>query len=200
MRSTPRLILLTLLAALPLLAVVGCRNSSAPAPDSGTATNATVPVDVTTTETEAEPEPLLEPYDPPTLDELNAQVEWEDRPVLDPFELLKEKQAGEEPIVTVEEALKLRLETWELQKTNLGQDDYGTLMTAHNIGANYRKLERNADALRIDEDVPSAPRLRVPLARLAALVLPQEGLYWGTRGRLPFAHGQGRANEKGPGL
>lgn len=54
------------------------------------------------------PEVLLEPFDPPSLAELDAKAEWEDQPVLDGTVLLKSKQAGETPLVTVQEALALK--------------------------------------------------------------------------------------------
>ncbi|HBL43725.1 MAG TPA: peptide ABC transporter substrate-binding protein, partial [Planctomycetaceae bacterium] len=53
-------------------------------------------------------EVLLEPFDAPKLADLDAQVEWEDQPVLDSLELLRERQSQEKPQVTVEEALKLK--------------------------------------------------------------------------------------------
>lgn len=55
-----------------------------------------------------EPESLIEPFDPPSLKELEAKVEWEDRPVYNAMEKLKEQQASETPLATVEEALKLK--------------------------------------------------------------------------------------------
>ena len=51
---------------------------------------------------------LIEPFDPPLLSELDAQVEWVDMPVLDSIQLLRERQAGEKPLATVKEALALR--------------------------------------------------------------------------------------------
>lgn len=51
---------------------------------------------------------LIEPFDPPTLAELDAQVEWVDMPVLDSLELLRERQAGETPQATTQEALAMR--------------------------------------------------------------------------------------------
>ncbi len=57
---------------------------------------------------EASKETLLEDFDAPTLAELDKKAEWEDRPVLDGRELLKEYWAEKEPIATVEEALSLK--------------------------------------------------------------------------------------------
>ena len=50
---------------------------------------------------------LLEPFTPPSWEELQ-KVEWIDQPVLDSLELLRERQAQETPLATVEEALALR--------------------------------------------------------------------------------------------
>ncbi len=51
---------------------------------------------------------LIEPFDPPTLAELNANNVWIDGPVLDSLELLRERQEGEKVLATVDEALALR--------------------------------------------------------------------------------------------
>ena len=51
---------------------------------------------------------MIEPFTPPTLAELEKSVEWVDMPVLDSMVLLRERQAGEKPLATVEEALKLK--------------------------------------------------------------------------------------------
>ena len=36
-----------------------------------------------------EPEILLEPFDPPTIEELEAKVEWEEMPVVDSLEQVR---------------------------------------------------------------------------------------------------------------
>jgi peptide/nickel transport system substrate-binding protein len=59
---------------------------------------------------------MIEPFEPPTLEELEKQVEWVDRPVLDSMKLLREKLAKEEPLVTVEEALAMKNESEEDNK------------------------------------------------------------------------------------
>lgn len=51
---------------------------------------------------------LIEPFDAPTLEELNAEVEWVDQPVLDSMVLLRERQKGEQALATVAEALSLK--------------------------------------------------------------------------------------------
>jgi peptide/nickel transport system substrate-binding protein len=53
-------------------------------------------------------EVLLEPFDPPTLAELDAKAQWEPQPVGDTLQMMRAKQAKETPLVSVEEALKLR--------------------------------------------------------------------------------------------
>ncbi len=52
---------------------------------------------------------MLEPFDPPPLEEIDKTAEWEDRPVLDGMELMREhqKEMGPPPI-SVEQALSLR--------------------------------------------------------------------------------------------
>lgn len=51
---------------------------------------------------------MIKPFTPPTLAELDKTADWQDRPVLDALELLREKQAKEKPLATVAEALKLK--------------------------------------------------------------------------------------------
>jgi peptide/nickel transport system substrate-binding protein len=51
---------------------------------------------------------LVADFTPPPLSELDGKAEWIDRPVLDSMVLLKEKQAGETPSVSAEEALALK--------------------------------------------------------------------------------------------
>jgi peptide/nickel transport system substrate-binding protein len=53
---------------------------------------------------------LIEAFDPPSLEEIDAKAEWIDKPVLDSMELLRQKQAGETPLASVKEALSLRNE------------------------------------------------------------------------------------------
>lgn len=52
---------------------------------------------------------LVEPFDPPTLEELDKTADWRDRPVLDGMDVLRSQQDAEQPPpIPVEEALKLR--------------------------------------------------------------------------------------------
>jgi peptide/nickel transport system substrate-binding protein len=51
---------------------------------------------------------LIEPFTPPSLEEIDKTAEWKDNPVLDGLVLLREKLEKEKPLVTVAEALKLR--------------------------------------------------------------------------------------------
>ena len=60
---------------------------------------------------------LLEPFDPPPLAELDAKAGWIEGPVLDSMELLREYQKTlGPPLVTVEEALKLKNDSPENNK------------------------------------------------------------------------------------
>jgi peptide/nickel transport system substrate-binding protein len=52
-------------------------------------------------------ERLLEPFDPPPLEELSQGASWIDRPVLDAVVSLREEQAAEPQLATPEEALAL---------------------------------------------------------------------------------------------
>lgn len=62
------------------------------------------------------PEVLLEPFDAPTLADLDADVKWEKQPVLDSLELLRERQSKEKPLVSVSEALKLKNTNQEINE------------------------------------------------------------------------------------
>lgn len=59
---------------------------------------------------------LIEPFDPPTLDELNKSVKWIDKPIIDAAKQLRELQAQEEPKATVAEALELRNTSAEINE------------------------------------------------------------------------------------
>lgn len=51
---------------------------------------------------------LIEPFTPPALEEVDKSAKWKDRPVVDGLKLLRDQQAKEKPLATVEEALALR--------------------------------------------------------------------------------------------
>ena len=85
------------LAVLMTLFLAGCPT----APDYPTAAKQT-------DDGEDEPEPLLQPFDPPPLAELDAQVEWEDQRVVDAMEILREMKSAEPKLATPEEALGLK--------------------------------------------------------------------------------------------
>lgn len=51
---------------------------------------------------------MVEPFTPPSLEELNGKVEWVDMPVVDSLQLLREKQKSEKPLVAPQAALALR--------------------------------------------------------------------------------------------
>ncbi|WP_437225202.1 ABC transporter substrate-binding protein [Planctomicrobium sp. SH661] len=52
--------------------------------------------------------PGIEPFDPPTLAELDAEANWQDQPVIDAMDAYRELKASEPELVSVQEALKLR--------------------------------------------------------------------------------------------
>ena len=60
---------------------------------------------------------LVPPFDPPSLEQLGEQVAaaggWVDRPVLDSLKLLRERQAQEPLLASVNEALALRNDSEE---------------------------------------------------------------------------------------
>jgi len=51
---------------------------------------------------------LIEPFTPPSLEELDKKAEWIDRPVVDSLKLLRDKLAKEKPLATVEQALAMK--------------------------------------------------------------------------------------------
>ncbi len=51
---------------------------------------------------------LIEPFDPPKLEDLDATAKWIDQPVLDSMELLRDRQKGEKVLATAKEALAVR--------------------------------------------------------------------------------------------
>jgi peptide/nickel transport system substrate-binding protein len=51
---------------------------------------------------------MIEPFTPPKLEDLEKSVEWVAMPVEDPLELLRQRQASEQPAATVAEALQLK--------------------------------------------------------------------------------------------
>ncbi|MBL8851009.1 MAG: peptide-binding protein [Planctomycetaceae bacterium] len=61
-----------------------------------------------TTPVADEPAPLLEPFNPPALAELDAQVTWEEQPVRDAFEMMREEKQQQPPLVSVDEALSMK--------------------------------------------------------------------------------------------
>lgn len=65
---------------------------------------------------EEEVEVLLEPFDPPSLEDLVANSEWEDMPVRSSLELLAEQKQSEPALVTAAEAVAMRNDSPEANK------------------------------------------------------------------------------------
>lgn len=99
------------LALLLCLSFLICAAGCPTPPDDDVPTDETTSGDSTTTSSDPDdtpPEPLLEPFDPPPLEDLEAQVEWEEQPVRDSFEMLREEKQQAAPLVSVEEALRMK--------------------------------------------------------------------------------------------
>lgn len=60
---------------------------------------------------------LIEPFEPPALEEIDAKADWQDRPVVDSLAKLLERQAGEPEPPAVDQALSLRNDSPENNKT-----------------------------------------------------------------------------------
>nr|MCS5629692.1 hypothetical protein [Pirellulaceae bacterium] len=117
-RSTFHLALL--IGALTCLTTTGCGDSTSdtsgkPVSSGTTANTSTDSGDTSDTalDTNAD-EPvefefadLVNPFDPPALDEIISGNEWIDKPVLDAVELMRERQDGEQQLATPTEVLAL---------------------------------------------------------------------------------------------
>jgi len=91
---------MTLLLGGLLLVPSGCGSKS------DSSSTSTGPVD--SASAELEPLPGLEPFDAPLLEELEASVEWVDRPVRDSMKLRREYDAAHPAPISVDGALKLK--------------------------------------------------------------------------------------------
>jgi peptide/nickel transport system substrate-binding protein len=59
---------------------------------------------------------MVEPYDPPPLEEIEKNYQWTESPVVDALALLREAKAKEPPLVSVEQALKMRNDSPEANR------------------------------------------------------------------------------------
>src|SRR5688572_13737909 len=59
---------------------------------------------------------MIEPFDPPALEELESQVEWTDSPVVDAMAELRKVKETEPALVSVDEALAMRNDSSEANK------------------------------------------------------------------------------------
>jgi peptide/nickel transport system substrate-binding protein len=125
-----------------IVTLTGCGKSK-----SVTSIPATTPSESSSTDAtaassaEVAEEVLLEPFDPPKLEELEAAVTWVDQRVVDPLELRRETEADLKPLVSVDEALKLRNDGAEANKKilsslgrlpdNDGQVNYDATLVRH---------------------------------------------------------------------
>lgn len=101
------------LVLLPLVFCTGCPKPPAENPPAPPESSAPVDANGKAAATPAaaageEPAILLEPFDPPSLADLDAQVTWEEQPVRDAFEMMREEKANHPPLVSVQEALAMK--------------------------------------------------------------------------------------------
>ena len=92
------------LALLVSVWIAGCSNSTSPktadpVPQAETKKDVPDLKDV---------EVLLKPFTPPGLAELDASADWQDQPVLDALELMRERLAQEKPLVPLKTALSMK--------------------------------------------------------------------------------------------
>ncbi|MCA9040520.1 MAG: peptide-binding protein [Planctomycetaceae bacterium] len=105
---------------------------------------------------------LIDQFDPPSLEELNASVTWKDMPVLDGMELMRERQAKEEVLATVEEAKKLKNDSDEANKkiisamgrgpTSESEVDYEAVWN-HHVGSDAKSTNPLMASSTIEFDV-----------------------------------------------
>jgi peptide/nickel transport system substrate-binding protein len=90
----------------------------------------------------------VEPFQAPPLAEIDAKAQWESQPVLDGIELLRDRQAKETPLSTVDEALSL---------PNTGAEANRKITSAlGRLPANDAEVDWNASLIRtIASDVRS---------------------------------------------
>lgn len=140
---TPRL--LSLMLSLGILsAAIGCGSSATKSPppktDSGSEDDSQGDSDsASAADEEAKPfvlGDLIEPFDPPTLEELEANVTWSESPVRDEMDVMREYLATQpEPTITVKQALEMRNDSPEDNEKMLRA--LGQLAADDNSGVNY---------------------------------------------------------------
>jgi peptide/nickel transport system substrate-binding protein len=86
---------------------------------------------------------LIEPFDPPTLEELEKGVKWVDRPVIDTLKLLREHKAKEpKPQITAAEALAMKNDSDEANEKILSA--LSVLAPEDGAGVDYDATIRRA--------------------------------------------------------
>ena len=118
-----KLVLLScgLLIAMPLVWLIGC-GKSGPAEkrraknSSGTTDSRPAEKKIPVAKKPFVLGDMIEPFDPPTLEALESQVEWTDSPVVDALAKLREVKESEPALVSVEEALDMRNDSPEANK------------------------------------------------------------------------------------
>ncbi|HRX81251.1 MAG TPA: hypothetical protein P5307_19415, partial [Pirellulaceae bacterium] len=103
------------LLVLCIAIMMGCGKSKSVTPSADSVESSSRDAAAVDSATVAE-EVLLEPFDPPKLEELEASVTWVDQRVVDTLELRRQAEANTKSLVTVDEALKLRNDSPEANK------------------------------------------------------------------------------------
>jgi peptide/nickel transport system substrate-binding protein len=86
---------------------------------------------------------LIEPFDPPTLEELEKSVKWVDQPVVDTLKLLREHKAKEpKPEITAAEALAMKNDSAEANEKILSA--LSVLAPEDGAGVDYDATIRRA--------------------------------------------------------
>lgn len=116
----PRFFCLLFLTILPV-AFAGCGRSSTEVSDPGVEAVSVETHGAAVHEEEGvEAEVLLEPFDAPPLVELEARVEWIDHRVVDPLKDRRAEEAGDQPLVSVADALRMRNDSMDANAKILG--------------------------------------------------------------------------------
>lgn len=105
-KPVSRLLAIAVLLSLPICG--GC-SSDKPAPSSAAGDDAAAKTESDSSTGPIQLGNLLDPFEPPTLEELEAGHEWVDRPVVDSMKLMRDLQAAlSSPELSAKEALAMR--------------------------------------------------------------------------------------------
>jgi peptide/nickel transport system substrate-binding protein len=125
---------------------------------------------------------LIEPFTPPTLDEIEADADWQDQPVVDALALLRETKKNEPALVSVDQALALRNDSDEANQKILSA--LSMLAPPDGEGVDYdARIQRG---LQMDV-VTTNPLLQSSIAEVEVATLIGFGLFGFDWTMQPFA-------------